>query len=372
MKKKILFFIFDLGPGGAERVLINLVNQLDLNQYDITVHTLFSHGINEKNLSKKIKLKTVFKCKPFHGISYLLLLFSPNFLHKLFIRDNFDVEIAYLENSPTRIISGCNNKNTKKFAWVHINIDNISNFFRPYRNINEAKKCYYKFDKIAFVSNSTKQSFLKRSKWTTLNSEIVHNTLNINTIKTLSLKNINYRLDTQVINLCTIGRLTKQKGYERLINCLSKLNENGYKRWNLYILGTGELEQNLHKQVKTNNLEKQIKFIGYDVNPYKHLSRMDLYVCSSYNEGYSTAVTESIILGIPVITTNCSGMAEIFGDLHPGIIVNNDENGLYSGLKYIMENPNEIENFKRCAIKRANYFSTEKTIAEFNKFIGCE
>lgn len=372
MKKKILFFIFDLGPGGAERVLINLVNQLDKNKYDITVQTLFSHGINEKLLSNNIKLKTVFNCKAFHGISYLLLIFSPTILHKLFIRDKYDIEIAFLENSSTRIVSGCKNKAIKKYAWVHIEIDNLKNFFRPYRNIREAKKCYSKFNKIAFVSHSAKNTFFKRTQWTSLKTDIVHNTLDINSIILQSKEEINYALDTNAINFCTIGRLTKQKGYDRLIKCLSDLRNEGYNNWNLYILGVGELEQELHKLVVKNNLENHIKFLGYDANPYKHLSKMDFFVCSSYKEGYSTAVTESIILGIPVITTNCSGMEEIFGTKRPGIIVENSEIGIYFGLKHIIENRDKIEIYKNNAVERACDFSPQKTIAEFNNFISNE
>ena len=113
MKKKVLFFHFDLGGGGAEKVLINLLNQLDLNKYDITLFTLFGCGINERYLNRGVRHKYLFK-KTFRGLTSIMKLFSPTFLHKILIREYYDVEIAYLENSPTRIISGCRNSNTRK------------------------------------------------------------------------------------------------------------------------------------------------------------------------------------------------------------------------------------------------------------------
>ena len=61
--KRILFFIPTLGGGGAEKVLVNLVNNLDNKKYDITVQTLFDIGINKKNLNSNINYKTIFKNK---------------------------------------------------------------------------------------------------------------------------------------------------------------------------------------------------------------------------------------------------------------------------------------------------------------------
>ena len=69
-----------------------------------------------------------------------------------------------------------------------------------------------------------------------------------------------------------------------------------------------------------NDLQDYVHLLGYDRNPYKYVSKMDLFVCSSYEEGYSTAVTESIVVGTPIITTNCAGMDEIIGNSEAGIM----------------------------------------------------
>ena len=84
--KKILFLIHDLGHGGAEKVLVNLVNNMDPKQFDITVMALFGGGVNEQFLKPHIRYRTVFK-KSFPGNSRVMKLFSPEQLHKWFIKE---------------------------------------------------------------------------------------------------------------------------------------------------------------------------------------------------------------------------------------------------------------------------------------------
>lgn len=109
---KILFLIHDLGPGGAEKVLVNLVNNMDKKLFDITVMSLFGGGINEQFLSRDVKYQVIYK-KTFPMNSHVLKFFSPRRLHKAFIREKYDIEVSYLEGPSARIISGCPNEDTK-------------------------------------------------------------------------------------------------------------------------------------------------------------------------------------------------------------------------------------------------------------------
>ena len=85
--KKILFLIHDLGPGGAEKVLVNLVNNLDREKFDVTVMSMFDVGVNKQFLAPHVKYRYCFK-RMFRGNSHIMKLFSPNILHKWFIKDN--------------------------------------------------------------------------------------------------------------------------------------------------------------------------------------------------------------------------------------------------------------------------------------------
>lgn len=366
-KKKILFFIFDLGHGGAEKVLVQLVNALDPNQYDITVQTIFNVGVNKDSLKSHIHRKWLFG-KQFNGMKYLIQLFSPNFLHKKLVKEHYDYEIAYLEGIPTRVLSGCKDKNTKTFAWVHIQMVDKNKFFSTYRSLREAHRCYQKFNKIAFVSEIAQSTFLEKTGWKDLTTGIVHNTLDIDQIRILSQESIDMNLDSDVINLCSVGRLTQQKGYVRLVHILKKLYQKGIENWHFYLLGEGELHNEIANAVEKSGLSQKVTLLGYDTNPYKYVSKMDYFVCSSYKEGYSTAVTESVIVGTPVITTDCAGMLEILGN-EAGTIVENTDEALEAILEKVLTDRSLIADYKKGAISRSVVFSKEKTLQEFENFI---
>ena len=117
--KKILFLIHDLGHGGAEKVLVNLVNNMDPSKFDISVTALFGGGVNEQFLKSHIHYRTVFK-RAFPGNSHLMKILSPGQLHRLVIKERYDIEVSYLEGPAARIISGCPHKDTKLISWIHV------------------------------------------------------------------------------------------------------------------------------------------------------------------------------------------------------------------------------------------------------------
>lgn len=367
MKTKILFFHFDLGNGGAEKVLVNLLKCLDYQAYDVTLFLLFKYGVNLPALPPNVRLLYLFNSRPFRGIIHLLKLLSPRTLHKLLIREKYDIEIAYLEGAPTRIISGCPNKGTKLYSWVHIQTE--ENFFKSYRSLNEAKKAYLRFDKVLFVSEYAMQTFKERTGWINLSMGVCHNIIDVVDIKSKSNDTISSQLSTTALNLCSVGRLTEQKGYVRLLRVLGELNDKVKLDWQLYILGQGEQKQLIESTIVEYGLQDCVHLLGYDMNPYKYVSKMDVFVCSSYKEGYSTAVTESIVVGTPVITTDCSGMSEILGDSNAGIIVENSDEGLKAVLEDLLNGKIDVLGLKKNAIERSDYFS-QSNIKEFEDVIN--
>lgn len=369
MKKKLLFFHFDLGNGGAERVLVNLANALDPDRYDITVKTLFNYGVNKDLLNDNIRRQWVFNFAPKPGINKLLTLFSPRLLHRLFIKERYDYEVAYLEGSAARVVSGCASPDTKIFAWIHVEITNLNKYFSSFRSLNEAYKCYHRFNKIACVSENTKTSFVERTGWKDLNVQVVHNVIDINEILGKANNAIPIELDKNVLNLCSVGRLNGQKGYDRLVKVLVRLHKQGFKGWHLYLLGRGEDLDQLQQSALEGGISDNVTFLGFIQKPYEYISKMDMFVCSSRFEGYSTAVTEAILLGLPVITTECSGMKEILGDNYPGIFTN-DEQGIYDALYLALSNAAFNKNLKTLCDQRASLFSTEKFLNEFETFIN--
>lgn len=358
MKKKILFFHFDLKGGGAEKVLVNLVNNLDQNKYDITVQTLFGVGTHIKELNKDIHFKYLFK-KQFRGLPKFLKLFNPALIHKLIIKEKYDLEIAYLETAPTRIISGCKDNNTKKIAWVH---SILSKRPKTYRSIQEMAICYRNFDKIVCVSKSVLESFdkLLQEKFPTC---VVRNLVDYNHIIYLSKENVSFPEDGK-LKIIFIGKLIKSKGAFRLLKILHELFLAGLNNWHLYYLGIGDQQQIIEESIMKWGMQKIVTLLGYQDNPYKFISKMDLYVCASYSEGYSTAATEATILGIPTITTRCGGMDEIFNKGEYGMIVENDDTSLKDGIIQLLNNPQLMFFYKSQASIRKKIFDSKIILKE--------
>ena len=358
--KRILFFIPTLSHGGAEKVLVNLVNNLDNSKFDITVQTLFDGGVNKQYLKSQIKTKSVFK-KVFPANSYLFALFFPKFLYKRFIKEHYDIIVSYLEGPTARIVSGCTDENTKLVSWIHCKMDTEKAGAVGFRSFKEAKECYDKFDYTACVSLWVKDYFVKTFDYKKPIG-VLYNTIETAEIIEKSDEPIDdIKLNNDVFNIISVGKIIAVKAFMRLAHIHKKLLDEGIKN-HVYILGIGDEQPMIEKYIAENNLTDTFTFLGYNTNPYKYVKVCDLYVCSSLSEGFSTSVTESLIVGTPVVTTLCSGMQEMLGENDEyGIVTENNEDALYEGVKKMLTTPDMLEDYAHKALERGKYFSTEKT-----------
>ena len=174
--------------------------------------------------------------------------------------------------------------------------------------------------------------------------------------------------NSSTIRLVSVGRFTTPKAYDRLLRIINQLIIEKYSV-ELWLLGDGEQRELLEAYINKNNLENVVTLWGFQDNPYAYLTQCDLFVCSSISEGYSTAVTEALILGLPVITTNCSGMHELLKNGECGIITENSEEALYIGLKQLLDNPSLLQHYRNKAIERGKDFSLQKLIEPIEKLL---
>jgi glycosyltransferase involved in cell wall biosynthesis len=358
--KKILFLIPTLAHGGAEKVLVNLVNNFDKKKFDITVQTLFDGGINKQYLKSNIKTISVFK-KVFPGNSHIFKFFSPEFLYKRFVKEYYDIIVSYLEGPTARIVSGCTDKDTKFVSWIHCKMDTEKAASVGFRSFAEAKKCYNKFDYTACVSQWVKDYFIKTFDFKKPIG-VLYNTIETNEIIEKSDEPIgDITFDKNVFNIISVGKIIAVKAFMRLAHIHKKLLDDGIRN-HVYILGIGDEQPKIEKFLADNNLTDTFTFLGYNTNPYKYVKACDIYVCSSLSEGFSTSVTESLIVGTPVVTTLCSGMQEMLGDYNEyGIVTDNNEDALYEGIKKMLTTPRMLKDYAKKALERGAYFSTERT-----------
>ena len=323
--EKILFCIDSLKPGGAEIIMCNTVNELvkDSN-LDITVQLLQKE--QKLNLDEKVKVNTFMNNNIFYR--RIIKWMPASILHKFIIQEKYDYEIAFMEGASTKVISGCHNKKTKTYAWIHTDMEKYRWSQRSYRSVKEEKRAYSNIDKIFAVSSDTRDIFEKKYNKP---ATYVQNILNDKKINICADKEKNIYGDHQ-FHIVSVGSIKPIKGYERLIKVHRALKNEGVKCVH-YILGDGPSYADLKQKITENDLEDRIILKGYIENPYPWIKEADMLACVSYAEGYSSVVCEAVILGVPVITTECSGMKDILGDSEYGLIVKNDDISIINGIK---------------------------------------
>lgn len=358
---KILFLIHDLGQGGAEKVLVNLVNNMDRSKFDISVTALFGGGINEQFLAPDIHFRTVFQ-KEIPGNSKLMKLLTPEQFHKLCIKEHYDIEISFLEGPSARIISGCKDANTKTVCWIHSTFASLESCSTSFRSKKEAEQCYGSFDQIVCVSQNVSLAFTNIFPACKAVS-VLYNVVNSHAIISQSSQPLEYPLAySGEIVLIGIGTLKPVKAFDRLIHIHAKLRHENYPV-HTYLLGRGPDLDKLKKLTEKCGVGNTFTFLGYDTNPYKYLSRSSIFVCSSISEGFSTAATEALILGVPVCTVEVSGMKEMLGEHDEyGIVTDNSEEALYQGIKRLLDDPALLAHYREKAAERGKLFSTEQTV----------
>lgn len=369
MRKKILFLIESFAGGGVEKVFIDLINNIDINKYDITVMSIWDYGIRKKDLRKDIRYKSIFP--NIRGISRVFHNFveksNGKLLYKYGIREKYDIEVAFLEGRATKIIGSSNNRLSKKIAWVHLDLFNGHWTDKVFKYDIELEKKYYKnFNDIVFVSNSAKEGFIKlfgndfenlRVKYNPIIKEEIINKANE---EVCDIIKPNDRL-----LMVTSGRLVEQKGYDRLLDACNSLNNKNLK-YELWILGEGWDRKKLETYIKENNLIN-IKLLGYKENPYKYIKMGDIFICSSRNEGFSLVIAEAMILGKPILSTNCSGPNELLNFGEYGYMVENSTEGLYQGIKEIITKRETLDYYRKKSKERIEFFEHGKRINEIEE-----
>lgn len=359
--KKILFLIHDLGQGGAEKVLVNLVNNMDRSKFDISVTVLFGGGVNEQFLSPDIHFRAVFP-RTVPGNSKLMKFLTPGQLHKLCVREHYDIEVSYLEGPSARVISGCPDAGTKLVSWIHIEQKTQKRAAAAFRSYREALACYRRFDRTVCVSDTVRQDFVSLIPLTKP-VDVLYNTNESAKIAHLSTEGVEEGVFLpHELKIVGVGKLLKNKGFDRLLRIVERLRQDGLPV-HLYLLGIGPMQSELERYAAENGLQDAFTLLGYQTNPYKYVAKCDLFICASFAEGFSTAATEALIVGTPVCTVEVSGMKEMLGENDEyGVVTENSEDALYQGIKRLLDDPALLAHYKEKAAQRGRTFSTENTV----------
>lgn len=164
-------------------------------------------------------------------------------------------------------------------------------------------------DHIVFQCHYMANDYIKETGVKPKVQSIIYNPVQVEKVEKLALQNIE-----KSFTFIAVGRLNPQKDYKTILDACAILKEKN-SNFTLGIIGDGNLKEELQSQLKSLQLEENVFLMGFHANPYPYMKKARYLVSSSLYEGFSNVIIESLCLGTPVIATNCpGGNAEVILD----------------------------------------------------------
>lgn len=347
MKKKLLFVIPSLRIGGAEKSLVNLLNEIDYNRYDVDLFLFYKQGGFLSTVPKEVTfLENTKDFKIFSKtllVSFFTFIFNGQIIKALYrlifainsrlIKDNtseqinwkyvrfflpnfkkkYDTAIGYLEKSSYYFVAD-NVLSHNKIGWIHTDLEALNLDFEF------EKKYFKKLNHIVIVSDGLKERLSKKIPEINNKIKVIENINSASFIKNSANLECKIKFSKEDFNLIFVGRLVKEKGLFLAIDAIGILSKkiNNIK---LYLVGKGNLEVELKEYVKKNHLQDHVVFLGIQTNPYPLLKQADVFLMTSFYEGKSIALEEAKILNKPIVITNFSSATDQIIDNVTGLIV---------------------------------------------------
>lgn len=374
MKKKILFLMPAMTGGGAEKVLVDILQHFDYEHYDVSLFLEYREGIYLEDIPKKVQIVSLHGKDNLwfqrlhrrlleHGwlVDFYYWVYRLMFLWKL-RRRNFDVAVSFMEGSAVRFHSYIFHKARKHLSWVHIDLLRKHWSLGYFRDEAEEQSIYGKMDKIVFVSNDARSSFLKMYPMVECGQCVVQ--YNLIDEKSILSQIGGKHTEKKKFTICMVGRLNRQKRYDRAVEVAHRLKADGLD-FELWILGEGELRSTIESQIKEYGLEETVLLEGFVKPPYPYVSQADLFLCTSESEGLPLVIAEAFCMGIPVVSTNVTGPTELLGDSEYGLLTEEDTDSIYHAVKSLMTDAHLRSHFAEKSLERAKIFSVERFMEDF-------
>ena len=344
---------------GVARAALSIANRLaEEKDCDVTLRPIFIFDPDiKKMISSKVKIKPLFGFW-IRGMVTLFWKLPGRLIHALVFgtKHEYDIEVGFQHGPSTVAAVSNHDDSTLHYVWIHTYDDTLL-----------MKKQYLMADKVICVSKGASIK-LKKDLPDIKDYDYCYNPIDENVVIEKGKEEIVYPIENKGLKFITVGRLSEEKGYFRLITIFTRLKKEGYD-FSLVIIGDGPERERLMKHVEELSMGDRITFLFEQKNPFKYVSKSDVFVCSSYEEGYSTACTEACILNVPVITTAVGGAEEIINSSGCGVLCDLTDEGLYNALKGVLDHPQCVAEWKETLLEtKKNFFSEERVKRLYNIF----
>lgn len=357
---KILHIINRLGPGGAEKLLedlLLLMNNADGVKVDLLLLTDKNNVFDKKPSKSGIQIEII----PTNKIYSFLNI---HYIRKYIKKGRYDVVHVHLFPSLywASLVSKLIFKNKPKFVFTEHSTHNQRREKGYLRIID--KLVYSSYDKIISISQQTQINLIK---WLKAKNNgrfvVIENGIDLKKFKEAKpyLKheiNAKFSEDTQLI--CMVGRFSEAKDQVTLIKAMKHIPSKVH----LLLIGEGPLKEKNEELVNQINLEDRVHFLGFRDDVPRILKTVDIVVLSSKWEGFGLAAVEGMAAGKPVVASDVPGLSEIVTGFGLIFEVGNSEE-LANKINQLINDPlkyNEVAG--KCQL-RANSYSIEKMVNEY-------
>lgn len=358
MKKRILFIHNWMVCGGIERVLLSMFKYFDYSRFDVELLLLYKEGEFLEYLPNEVKVKYLH----FNHPSFLEKI-NFNLLHRFEIdlgyrltmyfktASKYDVIISFTGGEPLKYHTYITFKSQKNISWVHTDLLNHHHTLNSFFTEEQEKDAYVKMDKIVFVSNDAKKQFEKLYSEISTLKEVILNPIEKDLITQYRKEYDNYYRN-RCFNIVSVGRLSGEKGFDRLVRLARRLKDDNYN-FHINIIGEGSHRKELEDLIVKYIVEDKVSLLGFIKQPYEEMSKADLFISSSLVEGFSLVVAEAFCLGLPIVSTKTTGPIELIDNDKYGILVDHDDESIYQGVKSMIDDNSLREHYHKKSLERA-------------------
>jgi len=366
---RLMFVAPNLGGGGAERALVNIINYLDRSRFqphlalfqktgvflkelapDVPVYEVqpTDYGLPQRNWVRVWAIKRL--CDWLQPALVMSVTWQVNFIAAL-TGSLFQLNCPLVTNEQVAL------SRHLKTAWQR-------HIFWPV-----ARRVYRRITKIVTISEGIAAELQHGLALPHDKFQIIYNPVAVAEIRQRADQAVGMVSLPHPL-LVAVGRLDPQKNFPLLFGAIKRVVQE--QPVTLYVLGEGSARPHLESLIRSLGLQSCVHLLGFQCNPYAYVKQADLFVLSSDYEGFANVIVEAMAVGTPVVATDCPyGPRDILAGGQYGILVPpGDEEALAQAILAYLKNPGQRSQMEPIVQRRAEVFSVEEIVPQYERLFS--